>query len=65
MTWHCAIEILDAVLEGARAETALARWDGPIAMRDQKTCAIRDHVFEALRQRTARWVMQGLRTGRS
>ena len=32
-----AIEILDAVLEGARAETALTRWGGPIDMRDQRS----------------------------
>ena len=54
-----AIEILDAVLEG-RAETALTRWGRANRYAGSKDrAAIRDHVFDALRQREVRWAMQG------
>jgi 16S rRNA (cytosine967-C5)-methyltransferase len=43
-----AIEILDAVLDGARAETALARWGRANRYAGSKDrAAIRDHVFDA------------------
>jgi 16S rRNA (cytosine967-C5)-methyltransferase len=62
-----AIEILDAVLDGARAETALARWGRANRYAGSKDrAAIRDHVFDALRQRDSALVLAGgARTGRS
>jgi 16S rRNA (cytosine967-C5)-methyltransferase len=62
-----AIEILDAVLDGARAETALTRWGRVNRYAGSKDrAAIRDHVFDALRQRdSALSRVGGARTGRS
>ena len=62
-----AIDILDAVLEGARAETALTRWGRANRYAGSKDrAAIRDHVFDALRQRdSALGHAGGARTGRS
>ena len=62
-----AIEILDAVLDGARAETALTRWGRANRYAGSKDrAAIRDHVFDALRQRdSALGHAGGARTGRS
>lgn len=62
-----AIEILDAVLDGARAETALTRWGRANRFAGSKDrAAIRDHVFDALRQRdSALGRARGARTGRS
>ncbi len=62
-----AIEILDAVLHGARAETALTRWGRVNRYAGSKDrAAIRDHVFDALRQRdSALGRAGGARTGRS
>ncbi|REJ64397.1 MAG: RsmB/NOP family class I SAM-dependent RNA methyltransferase, partial [Proteobacteria bacterium] len=62
-----AIEILDAVLDGARAETALTRWGRANRYAGSKDrAAIRDHVFDALRQRdSALGRAGGARTGRS
>ena len=62
-----AIDILDAVLDGARAETALTRWGRANRYAGSKDrAAIRDHVFDALRQRdSALGRAVGARTGRS
>lgn len=62
-----AIDILDAVLDGARAETALTRWGRANRYAGSKDrAAIRDHVFDALRQRdSALGRAGGARTGRS
>ena len=47
-----AIKILDAVLDGARAETALTHWGRANRYAGSKDrAAIRDHVFDALRKR--------------
>ena len=47
-----AIEILDAVLDGARAETALTRWGRVNRYAGSKDrAAIRDHVYDVLRNR--------------
>ena len=55
-----AIEILDAVLEGARAETALTRWGRANRYAGSKDrAAIRDHVLMHCASGTARWAMQG------
>ena len=62
-----AIDILDAVLDGARAETALTRWGRANRYAGSKDrAAIRGHVFDALRQRdSALGRAGGARTGRS
>ena len=62
-----AIDILDGILEGARAETALTRWGRANRYAGSKDrAAIRDHVYDALRQRdSALGSAGGARTGRS
>ena len=47
-----AIDILDLVLDGARAETSLTRWARANRYAGSKDrAAIRDYVYSALRQR--------------
>jgi len=62
-----AIEILDSVLGGLRAETVLTRWGRANRYAGSKDrAAIRDHVYDALRQRdSALGRAGGARTGRS
>ena len=62
-----AIDILDGILEGVRAETALTRWGRANRYAGSKDrAAIRGHVYDALRQRdSALGSAGGARTGRS
>jgi 16S rRNA (cytosine967-C5)-methyltransferase len=62
---QAAIEILDEVLDGAPAERALTRWARSSRFAGSKDrAAVRDHVFDALRQRDSfAWLGGGL-TGR-
>lgn len=62
-----AIEILDLVLDGARAETSLKRWARKNRYAGSKDrAAIRDYVYSALRQReSSLCCAKGARTGRS
>lgn len=60
-----AIEVLDAILAGARAETALGGWArGARYAGSGDRAAVRDYVFDALRRRRSLAALGGSETGR-
>ncbi len=60
-----AIEVLDAVFDGASAEVALSRWGRAHRFAGSKDrAAIRDHVFQALRCKASYGWLGGSQTGR-
>lgn len=61
-----AIEVLDQVLEGANAEQCLTTWARSHRFAGSKDrAAIRDHVFEALRNLRSFAALGGVRSGRA
>ncbi len=62
---QAAIEVLDQILEGAPAEKSLTGWARRSRFAGSKDrAAIRDHVFDALRQRNSAAQLGGGLTGR-
>ena len=60
-----AIDILDAILEGAAAEKTLTTWARQNRYAGSSDrAAIRDHVFDALRQKRSLTWLSGSETGR-
>ncbi|MBO9472097.1 RsmB/NOP family class I SAM-dependent RNA methyltransferase [Shimia sp. R10_1] len=63
---QAAIEVLDQILEGAPAEKALTGWARRSRFAGSKDrAAIRDHVFDALRQRNSAAHLGGGLSGRA
>ncbi|MEP1612607.1 MAG: RsmB/NOP family class I SAM-dependent RNA methyltransferase [Roseobacter sp.] len=61
-----AIEILDSIIEGLAAEQALTRWGRQHRFAGSKDrAAIRDHVFDVLRQRETVEILGGGTQGRA
>lgn len=62
---QAAIELLDRILEGHPAEAELTRWARAARYAGSKDRrAVRDHVFDALRQRRSLAALGGAETGR-
>ena len=62
---QAAIEVLDAILEGAPAERALTQWARSSRFAGSKDrAAVRDHVYDALRKRRSAAACGGGLTGR-